>query len=145
MTAVHLVAGPLPPFRPAGGDPGAGAELVFHGRVRDQEGGRPIVALEYEHYPGMAERELERLAAETVARFGLQGLTCLHRVGRVPVGEAALRVVIRAVHRREASAGLRYFLDELKRRVPIWKWGVTAAGKRFPAPGPGTAPERRPR
>lgn len=113
----------------------AGAHLVFFGRVRDEEDGRAIVALDYERYPGMAEQELRRAAEEAARRFGLLEIHCDHRVGRVPVGEASLRVVVRALHRGEALEALGWFVSELKTHVPIWKWGVTAEGVRFPSHG----------
>lgn len=113
----------------------AGAHLVFFGRVRDEEDGRPVVALEYEQYPGMAGEELRRAAEEAVRRFRLLDFRCEHRVGRVAVGEASLRVALRARHRAEALEALAWFVLELKTRVPIWKWGITAAGERFPSRG----------
>ncbi|GAB4312218.1 MAG: hypothetical protein Kow0059_02590 [Candidatus Sumerlaeia bacterium] len=114
-----------------------GAELVFHGVVRDSEGGEPITALFYEHYPGMAEKELRRLADEAVMRFGLDDLICHHRVGVVPAGEASLRVVMRARHRGAVLDAMAWFISALKRDVPIWKWGVRADGSRFPSQGGG--------
>jgi len=111
----------------------AGAHLVFYGRVRAEEEGRPITALDYEHYAGMAQRELQALAEETGRRFPLLAFECVHRVGRVAVGEASMRVVILARHRGESLEALAWFVRELKTRVPIWKWGVTADGERFPS------------
>lgn len=118
---------------PDAGHPQAGAELLFHGRVRPQEEGREIIALDYEHYAGMAETELATLASEAERRFELVSLDVIHRVGRVAVGEASLRVTIRSKHRAEGIAALGWFVSELKQRVPIWKWGVTAGGERFPS------------
>jgi molybdopterin synthase catalytic subunit len=111
----------------------AGAELVFRGIVRPEEGGQAIVALDYEHYPDMAARELRRLAEETADRFRLHELRCVQRVGRVGVGEPSLEVVIRARHRAETLDAMAWFIGELKLRVPIWKWGVTGSGGRFPS------------
>jgi molybdopterin synthase catalytic subunit len=111
----------------------SGAELVFRGIVRPEEGGRAIVALDYEHYADMAARELQRLAEEAAVRFGLHEVRCVHRVGRVGVGEPSLEVVIRARHRAETLDAMAWFIGELKQRVPIWKWGVTASGERFPS------------
>ena len=113
----------------------AGAEIVFLGRVRDLEKDRPIVGLDYEHYPGMAESELEALAIETIATFDVLDLVCVHRVGLVRVGEPSIRVAIRSRHRTEGIRALDWFIKTLKERVPIWKWGVTADGARFPSGG----------
>ncbi len=129
-----LVYGPLPPFEPKDDRLDDGAELLFHGRVRQTEHGRPIVALDYEHYPEMAERELDRLVERALTRFdGVSALRCWHRVGEVPVGEASLRVVVWSAHRAEGFSCLAWFIDRLKRDVPIWKWALTADGERFPS------------
>jgi molybdopterin synthase catalytic subunit len=129
-----LISGdPLPSIVGDDGRNQDGAELIFHGRVRDHEEGRAIVALEYERYEGMAERELKLLAEETARRFSVHDLFCIHRVGRVAVGEASIRVVIWSAHRAEGLEAMAWFISELKRRVPIWKWALTPAGERFPS------------
>jgi len=137
MARTRITTEPLPgvdaPEAAAFAGPGAGAEVIFHGRVRGMEEGREIVALDYEHYAGMAERELAALADEAEARFELLALEVIHRVGRVPVGDASLRVTVWSRHRQEALAAMAWFIAGLKERVPIWKWGVTAAGERFPS------------
>lgn len=109
-----------------------GAELIFHGRVREREGDEPILALDYECYEGMAHKELRRLADETVERFRISDLVCLHRVGRVAAGEASLRVTIQSPHRAEALDAMAWFISEMKKRVPIWKWAVRPDGRREP-------------
>ncbi|MBZ0270887.1 molybdenum cofactor biosynthesis protein MoaE, partial [bacterium] len=121
-----------------------GAALVFRGRVRGRENGRAIVALDYEQYEGMATRELHALAEQTAERFSLSRLWCTHRVGRVPAGEASIEVAIDAPHRAEAIEALAWFITELKSRVPLWKWGVTADGERFACDAPGDAKAPRP-
>ena len=133
MIEAQLIEGPLPPLPADDSHRDDGAELIFHGRVRETEQGRAIVALDYEHYPRMAEAELQKLAAETAERFALRELRLLHRVGRVPVGEASLRAVIWSRHRAEALEAMAWLIAELKQRVPIWKWAVTADGQRFPS------------
>jgi molybdopterin synthase catalytic subunit len=110
-----------------------GAELIFFGRVRDDEAGQSISGLEYEHYAGMAEKELQKLAEETVAKYPIQEIDCRHRVGFVPVGEASLRLSIFSAHRREALDAMDWFINQLKERVPVWKWGVTVNGEKFPS------------
>ena len=112
-------------------DPQAGAELVFTGLVRDAEKEEKIGALVYEEYEGMARKELERIGTEAVERFGIACLHCVHRVGTIPVGEAAVVVLVRSRHRQEAFLAMSWFMDELKRFVPIWKVGsvTTRAAK----------------
>ncbi len=132
MIETGLTNQPLPPVREDDPSATAGSEIIFHGRVRDTEAGRTIIALDYEHYEGMTEAELESLAQDTVSRFSVHDLICIHRVGRVPVGQASVRVVIRSAHRAESLEALTWFIDEMKKRVPLWKWGVTESGDRFP-------------
>ncbi|MCB1154610.1 molybdenum cofactor biosynthesis protein MoaE [bacterium] len=133
-TAVtNIVEGPITPHdaAPTVED---GAALTFAGHVRDTEHGREIVSLDYEYYEGMAQVELQALAEDTLRRFPVRRLQCTHRVGRVPVGEAALLVTVHSPHRAEGLAAVAWFIRELKDRVPIWKWAVTPDGERFPAP-----------
>jgi molybdopterin synthase catalytic subunit len=105
-----------------------GAELQFYGRVREMENGQPIVALDYEYYKGMAEKELQKLGEETMSRFAISQLDCIHRVGKIPVGEASLRVVIWSKHRVEALDAMAWFISQMKRDVPIWKNAVLEDG-----------------
>ncbi len=101
----------------------AGAELVFTGLVRDMENDEKIGALVYEEYAGMARKELEKIGRQAVQRFRIADLYCVHRVGTIPVGEAAIVVLIRSKHRQEAFGAMSWFMDELKKSVPIWKVG----------------------
>lgn len=133
MIRVAIVTGALPNYVSDDSHSRRGAELIFHGRVRDREADQPIVALEYEQYEGMAEQELTRLAERTMREFPLEQLDCLHRIGMVPVGETSLRVVLWAKHRDVALTAMGWFITELKRTVPIWKWAISSSGRRFPA------------
>ena len=110
-----------------------GAELVFNGRVRSTENGVLILALEYEHYSGMAEKELNGLAQETVEKFPLSDLFCRHRIGRINIGETSLHVAIWSKHRKEGLEAMTYFITELKKRVPIWKWAILQDGEKVPS------------
>ncbi len=107
--------------------PSEGSEVIFTGLVRDRENGRRIAALVYEHYEGMAQKELEKLARATEERFGITSLSCLHRTGTIPVGEAAIVVIIRSKHRNEGFSAMSWFMDGLKKVVPIWKVGSVGA------------------
>lgn len=110
-----------------------GAELIFLGRVRAMENGIPIVALEYEYYPGMAETKLKGIASELLKKYDIQDIECVHRYGKVPVGEASISIVIRSGHRAAGLLAMDRFINELKKEVPIWKWGITKEGKKFPS------------
>ncbi|MGQ9915505.1 MAG: molybdopterin synthase catalytic subunit [Thermogutta sp.] len=123
----EIVDGPLPEAEPWM-VPGAGAILTFEGRVRPEENGRPISALEYESYDPMARAELLRLAREAARRFALLGVEVVHSRGRVPVRCCSFRLRVAAVHRKEALAAVDWYVDRLKQEVPIWKRAAVAEG-----------------
>jgi molybdopterin synthase catalytic subunit len=96
-----------------------GALVTFTGLCRD-EGGR-LASLEIEHYPGMAEEELRRVAAEAEARWPLLGATIIHRFGDIPAGGQVVLVVTASAHRGAALAAADFLMDYLKTRAPFWK------------------------
>ena len=102
-------------------DASSGAVVEFAGIVRGAEDGLAIAALDYEAYEGMAQSEMERIAAELSKAYPCRSFEVTHRIGRVPVGEASILVRIEAKHRAEAFGMLAEFMDRLKRDVPIWK------------------------
>ena len=108
-------------------------EKSLDGMVRAMENGIPIVALEYEYYPGMAETKLEELARNLLEKYDIQDIECVHRYGKVPVGEASVMIVIRSCHRVAGLSAMDWFISELKKEVPIWKWGITKEGEKFPS------------
>jgi molybdopterin converting factor subunit 1 len=108
--------------------PDAGGIVSFIGRVRNHARGREIERLEYEAYPGMAERELEKIAAEAGERWPGVRVAAAHRTGVLGIGEIAVVVVAAAVHRDEAFEACRFTIDALKQRVPIWKKEVATDG-----------------
>jgi molybdopterin synthase catalytic subunit len=103
------------------GDPGAGALVTFEGRVRNQHDGRSVAALEYEVFAGLAEREGAQVLAEARGKFPLLAAVCVHRTGRLELGEMAVWVGVAAAHRGPAFEACRHIIDEVKGRVPIWK------------------------
>ncbi|MDQ0316752.1 molybdopterin synthase catalytic subunit [Amorphus orientalis] len=96
-----------------------GAVVAFTGLCRD-EGGQ-LAALELEHYPGMAEAEIGRIADEAVTRWPLLGLRVVHRSGRVLPGETIVLVVAASAHRAAAFEAAAFLMDFLKTRAPFWK------------------------
>ena len=100
-----------------GGD--AGGVVTFCGFCRD-EGGR-LRVLELEHYPGMAEREIGRIAANAVARWPLLGLRVIHRYGKIAPGQEIVFVGCASEHRDAAFEASRFVMDYLKTRAPFWK------------------------
>jgi molybdopterin synthase catalytic subunit len=99
--------------------PGIGAIVTFTGICRD-EGGQ-LTALELEHYPGMTETEITRIAHEAAERWPLIGLTMIHRIGKIAVGDDIVLVAVAASHRDAAFAAAGYVMDFLKTRAPFWK------------------------
>ena len=102
-------------------DARAGAVASFEGVVRNTHQGRAVIALDYEAYRELALREGERICAEVRERHALLGLVAVHRLGHLNVGEVAVWVGALAGHRDAAFAACREAIDEIKRRVPIWK------------------------
>ena len=133
MIKIEIINDPIEFFRNEDSRQNDGAELIFNGRVRVTENGENITALEYEQYEGMAKAELTQLAEETCKRFPIHDLFCKHRIGRVDVGETSLHVVIWSKHRKEGLEAMTWFISELKKRVPIWKWAILKDGMRIPS------------
>ena len=133
MIITEITSAEIEPFSSPDNSTDTGAELVFNVRVRNREEGDEIIALEYEHYEGMAARELNRLAHKTVKKFPVHDLFCRHRVGKVPVGEVVLHAVIRSKHRTEGLEAMSWFISELKKQVPIWKWAILPDGSKRPS------------
>lgn len=106
-----------------------GAVVTFTGVCRGSERGEPIAALTLEHYPGMAEAEIERHVAEAANRWPLLGVTVIHRHGRIVPGEDIVLVVTMSSHREAAFAAAEFLLDYLKTRAPFWKQVETTSGK----------------
>jgi molybdopterin synthase catalytic subunit len=100
---------------------GAGAIVQFLGDVRPLENGRQIEGIEYQAHRQMAEHQLQKIADEAAERFGLLAIRLHHRLGFVAVGETSLFLRVEAVHRGAAFDASRWIVDELKKRVPIWK------------------------
>jgi len=100
---------------------GDGAVALFLGTARDVTEGTRVLFLEYEAYPGMAEREMARIAADALAAFPVSRVAIAHRVGRVEIGEASVGIAVAAPHRAAAMEACRFVIDALKATVPIWK------------------------
>jgi molybdopterin synthase catalytic subunit len=96
-----------------------GAVVSFAGLCRDEGG--TLAALELEHYPGMAEAEIGRVAAQAAERWPLQGLVAIHRYGLIRPGEQIVLVAAASAHRRAAFEAAEFLMDYLKTRAPFWK------------------------
>lgn len=105
-----------------------GAVVSFSGICRGDEGSAKIAALTLEHYPGMAEEEIARHVQEAVARWPLNGVTVIHRVGRFLPGQNIVLVVTASQHRRAAFEAAEFLMDYLKTSAPFWKKEESAIG-----------------
>lgn len=101
--------------------PERGGTCVFLGTVRNGPEETGVTEIEYTAYGAMAEAEIERMLMETQQQWPGVRVTLRHRVGRVPVGEASIAIVVAAPHRAEAFAACRHVIEEVKRRLPMWK------------------------
>ena len=115
------------------GNPRIGGLVSFLGLMRDLNDGEAVQAMHLEHYPGMTERALERIAGEAAERWDLEGLKVVHRVGTVTPEEPIVLVAAAARHRAEAFRACEFVIDYLKTRAPFWKRETTSAGERWVA------------
>lgn len=98
-----------------------GAVVVFHGTVRDHTQDRRVTHLEYEAFVPMAVAQMEAIAEEVKQKHGLSALACVHRIGRLEIGDTAVVVATSSPHRRAALDAVETYVARLKQDVPIWK------------------------
>jgi molybdopterin synthase catalytic subunit len=110
-------------------DPAAGAMATFVGMTRNTNEGRQVTRLEYECYPGMAEKEMEKIAAEVLRRWPIKKIAMVHRLGRVDIGEASVAIAVSSGHRHAAFEACHYAINQLKETVPIWKKELYEGGE----------------
>ena len=109
-----------------------GAVVDFWGIVRGSENGREIAGIEYEAHREMAEHQLRQIARQAAEKFALTRVVVYHRIGFIAVGHASLFLRVASHHRAEAFNAGQWIVDELKKKVPIWKkpaFGKATAGK----------------
>ena len=111
-------------------DDSCGAVTVFLGCVRNINDGKAVTGIEYSAYRSMAEREMGSIAREAAERFGVTRLLIEHRLGTLTLGDVSVAVVAAHPHRAPALDAMRFAIEELKRRVPIWKLELYADGTR---------------
>lgn len=105
-----------------------GAVVTFVGYVRDFNQGREVAGMLLEHYPGMTEKALQKIAEDAANRWPLLGVEVLHRVGRLAPGEPIVFVGVSSAHREAAFDACHFIIDYLKTRAPFWKKENTPAG-----------------
>jgi molybdopterin synthase catalytic subunit len=115
----------------AAGSPQDGAVLLFLGIVREENEGRPVTGMRYDAYDSMAERVLNEIAREAVERFGVTRLAAVHRTGDLEIGDTSVAIAVSTPHRADAFSACRHLIDELKRRLPIWKKEHYVEGSRW--------------
>lgn len=111
-------------------DPANGATVLFLGHVREVNDGRAVTGIEYTAYGEMAERELASIASDAIAVTGVSDITIVHRLGELPLGDASIAIVVAHAHRAEAYAASRFVIEEVKKRLPVWKREQYADGTR---------------
>ncbi|KDB06797.1 molybdopterin biosynthesis MoaE protein [Burkholderia sp. lig30] len=112
-------------------NPKIGAVACFVGTVRDLNDGETVAAMELEHYPGMTEKALERIAADACRRWPGIDVTIVHRVGKLYPLDQIVLVATVAAHRGDAFASCEFVMDYLKTQAPFWKKEATADGERW--------------
>jgi len=110
-------------------DAEAGAIATFIGTTRNHNEGRRVIALDYEAYPEMAEKELEGLGEEAQKKWNIQRMAIVHRIGPVQITEPSVIIAVSAAHRADAFEACRFAIEEIKKSVPIWKKEVFEGGE----------------
>jgi molybdopterin synthase catalytic subunit len=109
-----------------------GAVTVFDGIVRNNTRGRQTLYLDYTAYDAMALEQMQTLAKEAIAKFGVRDVAIVHRLGRLAVGETSILIAVASAHRGATFDACRWLIDTLKKQVPIWKKEVFIDGAVWP-------------
>lgn len=135
MISVHVQTAPFDPGQLTNdahaGDPAIGALVCFTGYVRDFNQQQNVQGLFLEHFPGMTEKSLQRIAEEAAERWPLQKIRVLHRVGQLGLAEPIVFVAAASMHREDAFQACAFIMDYLKTRAPFWKKEQTTAGSHW--------------
>ena len=132
MIRAGLVRSPIDPARLIAevSDSGNGAATLFLGNVRSRNDGRDVLMIEYSAYEPMAEKEIDSILHEAADKFGVEHLVAEHRLGELKIGETSVAIAAAHPHRAPALDALRYSIEQLKLRAPIWKLEHYADGDR---------------
>jgi len=103
------------------GAPADGAAALFVGMVRNSNEGRPVGGMEYQGYRDMAREQLAAIAAEAAEQANSDRVAVVHRLGELAIGEVSVAIAVSSPHRAEAFRAARYVIEEIKKRLPIWK------------------------
>jgi molybdopterin synthase catalytic subunit len=113
------------------GNHSVGGLACFVGLVRDMAGGDAIDTMTLEHYPGMTERQLEKIEAEALERWDLMGTVIIHRFGTLAPGDRIVMVAATSAHRQDALESCQFLIDWLKTKAPFWKLEATGKGEHW--------------
>ncbi|MDO8426808.1 MAG: molybdenum cofactor biosynthesis protein MoaE [Deltaproteobacteria bacterium] len=108
---------------------GIGAVVTFLGTARDFSKGSVITGLDFEHYPGMAEKKLKDIRERALKNFDIIEMAIVHRTGRIEIGEDIVLIAAASAHRNDAFMACEWAITELKRTTPIWKRETTKSGE----------------
>lgn len=108
-----------------------GASVIFVGKVRDMNLGDQVSSLYLEHYPAMTEKALFEIAEEAKARWNIQRIAVIHRIGLLQTGDEIVLVGVSSAHRSDAYQANEFIMDYLKNRAPFWKKEKTNKGERW--------------
>ncbi len=111
--------------------PENGALVTFTGQARNRSRDKDVTHLFYEIYDEMANRELEKIVNEAFNRWDISGCGVVHRFGRVEAGEPGIHIAVTSGHRDGAFQACRFIIDEIKKRVPVWKQEWYSDGSRW--------------
>jgi molybdopterin synthase catalytic subunit len=123
MRGAEITALPLDPaaLLERVGGPDDGAVVLFAGTVRRSNEGHPVTSLRYDAYEAMARQVLAAIVDEAAERWQLGHVVAVHRVGELEPGEVSVLTAVSAPHREQAYEASRYLIEEIKRRLPVWK------------------------
>lgn len=123
MTWSDITTSPIDPATVLArvGTPIDGAVALFVGTVRNANDGRPVGGMEYEGYAEMAREQLAAIVSEAAARAGGGRVAAVHRLGELGVGEVSVAIAVSTPHRAEAFEAARHVIEEIKKRLPVWK------------------------
>ena len=102
-------------------NPGDGSDILFCGRVRNNSRDKNVLYIDYQVYPEMAVKEMDKIADEAIVKWNLNRCVIVHRYGRVMPGESSIVILVSSPHREESYISSKYIIDEIKKRVPVWK------------------------
>ena len=108
---------------------GIGAVVAFLGAGRDISKGTGITGLDFEHYPGMAEKKLKEIRQRALENFNIIEMGIIHRIGHIDIGEDIVLIAAASAHRNDAFMACEWAITELKRTTPIWKRETTTTGE----------------